>query len=176
MQNVFLTSMMIGGLAEMTTKAGGLTWLVGNIRKMIRGPKTAEAGIMAMCAAVNMAIANNTVSLIVAGPVCREICAEYKIDPRRSAALMDSTVCAMQGALPYGAQILMVTGWAGMNPEASAGSSAFGVMSRLWYQQLLAVFALASIYIPFANGTIRRNPWNFDKWKSEDELAGKVIS
>ena len=167
MMPVFLTSIFIGGLASLTTKAGGLQWLVNRVRHMIRGPKSAEIGISAMISLADMAIANNTVAIIVTGPVAREIAEEFQVDPRRSAALLDVWSCVFQGAIPYGAQLLMVVGLAG------GTVSAFEIMPFLWYQWLLAAFALLSIWIPFANGTMRKNPWNFKHWKSEEELAGK---
>ena len=167
MMNVFLTSIFIGGLASLTTKAGGLQWLVGKIRGMIRSAKSAEVGISVIISLADIAIANNTVAIIVTGPVAREISQEYKVDPRRSAALLDTWSCVLQGAIPYGAQILLAVGLAG------GAVSALEIIPLLWYQWLLGAFAVISIWVPFANAPMRKNPWDFEKWASQDELAGK---
>ena len=102
MMEVFLTSIFIGGLAELVKANGGIQWLLNHIQKFIKGPKSAEIGIAAMVCLTDAAIANNTVSIIVDGPIARGICEEYKVDPRRSASLLDMFSCVMQGAIPYG--------------------------------------------------------------------------
>lgn len=164
MMEVFLTSIFIGGLAKMVEHEGGVDWLIGKVRSFIKGEKSAEVGIAAMVSLTDMAIANNTVSIIAIGPIVRSICEEYKVDPRRSASLLDIFACVMQGAIPYGAQILMVGG-------LTAGAvSAFEVIGCLWYQALLAVTAIVSIFVPFANGVIKKDPWNFEHWMPESKV------
>ena len=159
MMEVFLTSIFIGGLAEMVKEEGGIQWLLNKIQKIIKGPKSAEVGIALMVVATDMAIANNTVSIIVDGPIARGIAEEYKVDPRRTASLLDMFACISQGAIPYGAQILMVGSLTG------GAVSALQVIPLLWYQGLLAVFAIISIFVPFADWPIKKNPWNFEKWE-----------
>ena len=168
MMEVFLTSIFIGGLAELVKANGGIQWLLNHIQKFIKGPKSAEIGIAAMVCLTDAAIANNTVSIIVDGPIARGICEEYKVDPRRSASLLDMFSCVMQGAIPYGAQILMV----GSLTAGAAG--AFDVISCLWYQGLLAVFGIISIFVPFADGVLKKNPWNFEHWCPESELKEHI--
>ncbi len=163
MMDVFLTSIFIGGLSAMVTKEGGLQWLLDKTQKIIRGPKSAEIGISAMMIATDIAVANNTVAIIIEGPIARKICEKYKIDPRRSASLLDIFSCIAQGAIPYGAQLLMVG-------SLAAGSvTVFQIIPLLWYQGLLAVFAVLSIFIPYANWPIKKNPWNFETWKPMKE-------
>jgi len=170
MMEVFLTSIFIGGLAKMVEKEGGIDWLLAKIQGFIKGPKTAEVGIAAMVSLTDMAIANNTVSIIVDGPIARGICENYKVDPRRSASLMDIFACVMQGAIPYGAQLLMV------GSLTAGGVTALQVIPCLWYQGLLAVIAIISIFVPFANGVIRKDPWNFEHWMPESEAQKKTAS
>lgn len=160
MTDIFLVSMITGGLAHMVTKEGGLDFLLNKIKSKIRSRKSAELGIAAMVTLTDAAIANNTVSIIIDGPVAKEIAEEYKVDPRRSASLLDSFACIAQGMIPYGAQMLMVAGFTG------GAVSAIDVMPLLWYQQLLAVSAILSIYIPFADGLIKKNPWDWSKGKA----------
>ncbi|MBQ9972596.1 MAG: Na+/H+ antiporter NhaC family protein [Firmicutes bacterium] len=166
MMEVFLTSIFIGGLAKMVEHEGGVDWLINKVRSFIKGQKSAEVGIAAMTAVADMAIANNTVSIIAIGPIVKSICEEYKVDPRRSASLLDIFACVMQGAIPYGAQILLVGGL------TSGIVGTFQIIGCLWYQALLAVIALVSIFVPFANGAIKKDPWNFEHWMPESKVKG----
>lgn len=157
MTDIFFLSMLIGGLALMVTKAGGIQFLLDKIRKMIKGRKSAEIGIAALVSLTDVAVANNTVAIIVDGPIAKEICEEYKVDPRRSAALLDTFSCVWQGLIPYGAQLLILTGF------AKGMVSPVQIIPLLWYQQLLAISALISIFVPFSNGIIKKKPWNREK-------------
>ncbi|MBQ7175384.1 MAG: Na+/H+ antiporter NhaC family protein [Lachnospiraceae bacterium] len=165
MTEVFILSLFVGGLAKMVEKEGGINWLLDKVHNSIKGPKSAEVGIAAMVCVTDMAIANNTASIILDGPIARGISEQYKVDPRRTASLLDLFSCVMQGAIPYGAQILMV------GSLTAGAASAFTVIPRLWYQMLLAVFAIVSIFVPFADGVLRKDPWNFEKWcpKSQED-------
>lgn len=160
--NIFLLSMLTGGLAYMVTKAGGLQFLLEKIEGLIKGPKSAEGGIAALVAITDAAVANNTVAIIINGPIAKRISTKYKVDPRRSAAILDVFACVMQGAIPYGAQMLLI------GTLAMGTISPLQVIPLLWYQMLVMVAAIVSIYIPYANGVIKKNPW---KWENEEEKA-----
>jgi Na+/H+ antiporter NhaC len=107
MTDIFLLSLLTGGLAEMVTKAGGIQFLLNGIQKMIKGRKSAEIGIATLVSLIDAAVANNTVAIIINGPIAKEICEKYKVDPRRSASLLDTFSCVFQGLIPYGAQMLI---------------------------------------------------------------------
>jgi hypothetical protein len=92
-----LVSMLTGGLAHMVTKEGGLEFLIQKIKSKITGRKSAELGITAIVTVTDMAIANNTVSIIIDGPIAKENAEEYHVDPRRSASLLDTFACVTQG-------------------------------------------------------------------------------
>ena len=83
---------------------------------------------------------------------------KYKVDPRRSASLMDIFSAVMQGFIPYGAQVLMAVSYAG------GKINVFSIMPYLWYQFALLFFAILSIFIPYANSYINNYPWDFEKW------------
>lgn len=173
MIDVFLTSLFIGGLAEMVKKAGGLQFLIDRIQSMITGKKSAEIGIAALVSVTDLAVANNTVAIIIDGPIAREISDKYKVDPRRSASILDIFSCVFQGAIPYGAQMLL------MGTLAEGAVFALDIMPLLWYQMLLAVFAVISIFVPFADGVIKKNPWDWEKWMDQERanrLSGDVRS
>lgn len=162
MTDIFLVSMITGGLAHMVTKEGGLQFLLNKIQRMIKGKKSAEVGISALVAMTDAAIANNTVSIIINGPIAKEISEKYKVDPRRSASLLDIFACVMQGMIPYGAQMLMVGSF------TKGLVSPLDVMPLLWYQQLLVISVIVSMYIPFADRIIKRNPWDWSKGKANN--------
>ncbi len=102
-----------------------------------------------------MATANNTVAIIIDGPIAKEISTKYEVDPRRSASLLDSFSCVMQGMIPYGAQLLIAASF------TNGAVSPFQIIPLLWYQQLLAVITIISIFVPFADGVIRKKSLGF---------------
>ena len=164
MFEIFLLSMLTGGLSYMVSKNGGIDWLVQKIRSFARGQKSAEVSIALLTALTDAATANNTVAIIIDGPVAKEISNDFKIDPRRSAALLDTFSCVMQGVIPYGAQILIA---AGLTKELGAGAvSPMEIIPFLWYQGILAIFAIASIFIRYADPS---GDWDFDKDELKEE-------
>ncbi|SHH40827.1 Na+/H+ antiporter NhaC [Anaerosphaera aminiphila DSM 21120] len=167
MFEIFLLSLLTGGLAALVTHGGGLDWLLNKIKGFIKGSKSAEIGIALITMLTDAATANNTVAIIIDGPIVRNICEEYKVDPRRSASLLDTFGAVMQGFIPYGAQLLMAVQF------TNGQVSPFDVMPLLWYQFALAFFAILSIFIPFANGYINKHPWDFEKWQLKSESSAK---
>ena len=166
MLEIFLLSLFTGGLAHMVTKNGGLQWVLEKIQGMVHSKRSAEVGISAISAIADLAVANNTIAIIISGQIAKGICEEYEVDPRRSASLLDIWSCIFQGFIPYGAQILLACS---LTAGVSSGAiSPLDLFPLLWYQQLLAVFAIISIFVPFADGVIRKRPWNFKTWKAED--------
>lgn len=164
MFEIFLLSMLTGGLSYMVSKNGGIEWLVQKIRSFARGQKSAEVSIALLTALTDAATANNTVAIIIDGPVAKEISNDFKIDPRRSAALLDTFSCVMQGIIPYGAQILIA---AGLTKELGASAvSPMEIIPFLWYQGILAIFAIASIFIRYADPS---GDWDFEKDELKEE-------
>ena len=156
MTEIFLLSLLTGGLAYMVTKNGGLEWILQKIQKIIKGKKSAEVGIAALATAADLAVANNTIAIIVTGPIAKGICNKYHVDPRRSASLLDIWTCVFQGFIPYGAQVLLAA-------SLTAGAlSPLDLLPFFWYQQLLAIFTLISMFIPYADGVIKKRPWNWE--------------
>ena len=162
MNEIFLLSMFTGGLAHMVTQHGGLQWILEKIQSVVKSEKSAQIGISAIAAAADMAVANNTVAIIITGPIDKELSKKYKVDPRKSASLLDIWTCIFQGFIPYGAQILLAG-------SLTAGAvSPLALFPFLWYQQLLAVFTLISMFIPYADGLIKKKPWNWELDKAEE--------
>lgn len=167
MKEIFMLVFFVGGMANMMTKSGGILFILNAIRKTIKNKKSAEIGIGMLALVTDLATANNTIAIMVTGPVAKEICEEYKVDPRRSAALLDVFSCVGQGIIPYGAQMLVLIGF------ANGATSAFEVIPLLWYQQLLAVIGILSIFFPFADRVINKNPWVWDK---EDQAQSEKVN
>ena len=143
MIEVFLLSMFIGGTAEMAKHYGGLNWLIEKMSGMIKGKKSAQVGMSALALLTDMATANNTIAIIVDGPMAKEISAEYGVDPRKTASILDIFTCIMQGLIPYGAQFLLVA-------SLSEGRVSPGdVIPSNWYLFLLAGFAILSYFVPW---------------------------
>lgn len=161
MTGIVVLAIFIGGLSQMMTDQGGLEFLINKIKGFMKGRKSTEVGIAVMVSAADAAVANNTAALIITADVCREMSHENKVDPRRTASLMDIFCCVMQGFLPYGNQILLIGGLA-MGTVAP-----LEIISYMWYNVLLGFFAILSIFVPFADGLIRKKPWNWETMKAE---------
>lgn len=157
MFEIFLLSLLTGGLSYMVSSNGGIEWLVQKIRSFAKDVKSAEISIALLTLVTDAATANNTVAIIIDGPVAKEISRDFKVDPRRSASFLDTFSCVMQGIIPYGAQILIA---AGLTKELGAlAVSPVQIIPFLWYQALLAVFAILSIFIRFADP---KDTWDFE--------------
>lgn len=160
MFEIFLLSLLTGGLSYMVSSNGGIEWLVEKIRSFAKDVKSAEISIALLTLLTDAATANNTVAIIIDGPVAKEISRDFKVDPRRSASFLDTFSCVMQGIIPYGAQILIA---AGLTKElGTLAVSPVQIIPFLWYQALLAVFAILSIFIRFADPK--------DKWDFENDV------
>ena len=143
MARLFLLSMFCGGIAEMAKHYGGLEWLIEKLSKPIKGKKSAQIGLSVLAALTDMATANNTVAIIVDGPMAKEISEKYDVDPRKTASILDIFTCIMQGLIPYGAQFLLVA-------SLSEGRvSPMEVIPNNWYLYPLAVFAILSYFVPW---------------------------
>ena len=141
MFEIFLLSMITGGLAKMVEHEGGLNWILEKVQKIIKGPQSAEVGIAVMTSLTNMATANNTVAILIDGAIAKDISQKYGVDPKRTASLLDIFACTFQGLLPYGAQILFACAL------IEDLNSPFQVISQCWYQYILMIFAIASIFL-----------------------------
>lgn len=157
MTEIFLLSLLTGGLAVMVREAGGIDWLIEKIQKIIVGKKSAILGIGLLVGLVDVAVANNTVAIIINGPIAKKISNQYKVDPRKTATILDIFSCIAQGAIPYGAQMLILLGF------TQGAVSFLDVFPLLWYQGLLLVLSIVSFFIPFADYYINKHPWNWDK-------------
>ena len=134
---LIIVTLLAGGMLEMIRFNGGIDWLIQKLTQHIRSTRAAELSIAALVAFANVCTANNTIALIMAGPIARDISERFRIDPRRSASLLDIFSCFVQGIIPYGAQLLMAAGLSGVSP--------IEIMQYLYYPYLLGAGALLAI-------------------------------
>lgn len=150
MTDIFLLSMLTGGLAAMVDKAGGINYLLHQIKKRIKNKKSAQAGIGVLVGFTNLAIANNTVSIVITGPIAKEINDEYELSPKKTAAILDIFSCIIQGILPYGAQVLLILSF------ANGKLDFFDLIGNAWYHLFLLCFTLLAIYGSFWDKLVKR--------------------
>ena len=171
MSEIFFLALFCGGLSEMIAHNGGITWLIEKLRGMMKGNKSAQVGVAALVSLADCATANNTVAIIVSGNVARDISREYKVDPRRTASLLDVFSCVFQGIIPYGAQLLTAATLTTLNYEIVMSPGE--IVPYMWYCWILAAFGLLSIFVPYADGTCRKDPWNWEYDVAESGVAEK---
>nr|PZN04148.1 MAG: sodium:proton antiporter [Bacillota bacterium] len=137
MQEIFILSMLIGGLASLIAENGGLDYLLNVISRHIKSRKGAELGISALVSVADICTANNTVAIVITGPMAKKLVDEHGVDPRRSASLLDIFSCVWQCVIPYGAQLLLAGSIAKLSPVE--------IMPHLYYPYLLCICALLAI-------------------------------
>lgn len=116
MQNIAIIAILIGGLIALIQHYGGIDYLLHFITSRIRSKKGAELGIATLVSATDLSTANNTISIIITGPLAKDIADEYGVDRRKSASLLDIFAAAFQGLIPYGGQMLAAAGLAAISP------------------------------------------------------------
>lgn len=136
-----LICIVIGGIVGLIRYNGGIDFILNHISRKIRSARGGEFGIASLTALVNAALANNTITILIVGPLAKTIADKNGIDPRRSASILDTISCFVQGFLPYGAQMLAAM--------AIAGSriSPFDIMKELYYPYLLGICTIVFILI-----------------------------
>ena len=138
MGELIIVSLLAGGVLEMIRYNGGIDYIVGGLTRRISGRRGAELAIAGLVSLVNLCTANNTIAIITTGPIAKDISTRFGIAPQRSASLLDTFSCLIQGIIPYGAQMLMASGLAGI--------SAISIIGYLYYPFALGLIALASIF------------------------------
>ena len=142
MGETLIVALLAGGLFKSVQANGGILWLTEKIAKVIRGPRTCELGVFFLVAAVNCFTANNTVAIVIAGPIAKECADKFGANPVRVASVLDTASCVVQGLIPYGAQILIAIGVArGLGCMVESLS----LLKCLYYQPLLALAVFASM-------------------------------
>ena len=144
MSETLIVAILAGGLFRTIQANGGIRWITERIALLVRGPRTCEFGMFLLVSAVNLFTANNTVAIVIAGPIARECSNRFGAHPVRMASVLDTASCIVQGLIPYGAQILIAIGVA---KTAQVPFDSFALLKCIYYQPLLALMVFVSMAV-----------------------------
>lgn len=138
MYDITIISVVVACIVSMVKHSGGIAFLLSLIKSRIKGEKGGELGIAVLALFVDMATANNTIAIVIAGPIAKEIAQEYKISPKRSSSLLDIFASVGQGLIPYGAQLLSAATLTGLTP--------YEILPFMYYPVFMMLSALGFIF------------------------------
>lgn len=141
MEDLAMLSIVIGGTLALIKHNGGIDFLLNSIKSRIKTKKGAEFGIAALVSVVDLCTANNTIAIVMAGPLAKDIAEEFNIAPKRTASLLDIFSSCWQGMIPYGAQILSAAGLAAVSPME--------LLPFIFYPMLMGLCGLLAIVFEF---------------------------
>ncbi len=139
MFETIIVTLLVASIGALMKENGGFEAILRFIRRTAKGKKGGMFGIAGLTALLDIATANNTVTIVLAGPIAKEISEEYDIDPKKTASILDTVSCVFQGIIPYGAQLLVAAGLAGI--------SSVSMMPYLYYPYLLGICVIGSILL-----------------------------
>jgi len=137
MSELIIISLLAGGVLELIRYNGGIEYIIKAITSKVNSKRGAELSIAALVGFANLCTANNTIAIITAGPIAKRVATKFDIDPRKSASILDTFSCFIQGIIPYGAQLLMAAGLAKISP--------IEIIPHLYYPFLLGIATILSI-------------------------------
>lgn len=140
MYDITVISILVAAISALVKENGGFAFILEKIHNHVHTYKGAEFGVAALISLVDAATANNTVAIVIAGPIAKEISEDYDIEPSRSASLLDMFASVFQGIIPYGAQLLTAAALSSLTP--------FAIIPYLFYPYLMAVCGIVSILLP----------------------------
>ncbi|MFE8697770.1 Na+/H+ antiporter NhaC family protein [Cytobacillus sp. FJAT-53684] len=141
MYEISFLAILIAGMVELIRHNGGIDFLLHIVTRNIKSKKGAEFGIAGLVGLTDLSTANNTISILIAGPLAKNIADQYGIDPRKSASLLDIFSCCVQGLIPYGAQILVAAGVASISPMS--------ILPFSYYPFLIGICGVIAILIGY---------------------------
>ena len=141
MGELIIITLLAGGMLELIRLGGGIDYVITRLTNRVRGKRGAELSIAALVSIANCCTANNTIAIITVGPIARDIAVRFGVDPRKSASILDTFSCFVQGLIPYGAQLLIAAGLTALSP--------LEIMRYLYYPVMMGFFALLSILLRY---------------------------
>ena len=141
MGDLIIVTMLAGGMLELIRVNGGLEFIVNGMTRRINGKRGAEMSIAGLVSLANLCTANNTIAIITSGGIAKDITERFGLDPRKTASILDTFSCLVQGLIPYGAQLLMAAGL--------SGASSISIIGYLYYPFIMGLFALLAILLRF---------------------------
>ena len=141
MGELIIVTMLAGGMLEIIKENGGINYIIDKLTHRIHTKRSAELSIATLVSFTNICTANNTVAIITVGGIAKQISERFGVDSRRSASILDTMSCCIQGIIPYGAQILIASGLSMVNP--------ISIIPYLWYPLCLGAFTLIAIMLRY---------------------------
>ena len=141
MGELIIITMMAGGLLEIVRVNGGIDYIIERVTRHVHGKRGAELCAASLVSLVDLCTANNTVAILTVGDISKRIGDRYGVDSRKMASILDTCSCAVQGLLPYGAQVLMAAGLASINPVE--------IVPYLYYPMVIGVATVVSILLRY---------------------------
>lgn len=139
MSDLIIVTLLAGGMLEVIKVNGGLDFITRGLTRRIKGKRGAELSIAGLVSLSNLCTANNTIAIITTGAIARDITTRFDLDPRKTASILDTFSCLIQGLIPYGAQLLMAAGLAGI--------STISIINHLYYPFMMGILALGAILL-----------------------------
>lgn len=141
MGELIITTMLAGGMLEIIRYNGGIEFIISRLTRRVKSKRGAELCIAALVSIANLCTANNTIAIITTGPIAKEIGLRFHLDRRKTASILDTFSCLIQGIIPYGAQLLIAAGLTGISP--------ISIIGNLYYPFMMGICALLAILIRY---------------------------
>lgn len=141
MGELIVITLLAGGMLETIRYNGGIDFIISRLTRHVTGKRGAELSIAALVSVANLCTANNTIAIITTGPIAKDIAKRFHLDRRKTASILDTFSCLIQGIIPYGAQMLIASGLAGISPLSIIGS--------LYYPFCMGTCAIFAILIRY---------------------------
>ncbi|MEA4922933.1 MAG: Na+/H+ antiporter NhaC family protein [Eubacteriaceae bacterium] len=139
-----MVAILVSAMGALIREYGGFDAMLHVIKRIFKGEKNGQLGVGVLVSAMDIATANNTVAIVMANPIAKEMSATYNITPSKTASLLDTFSCIAQGIIPYGAQMLVAISAAA---EMGCEVSAFQIIPKLFYPFMLLISSLIFIYV-----------------------------
>ncbi len=141
MGELIIITLLAGGMLETIRYNGGIDFIIARLTRHVTGKRGAELSIAALVSVANLCTANNTIAIITTGPIAKDIAKRFHLDRRKTASILDTFSCLIQGIIPYGAQMLIAAGLAGISP--------LGIIGNLYYPFCMGACAILAILIRY---------------------------
>ena len=141
MGELIIITLLAGGMLETIRYNGGIDFIIERLTRHVKGKRGAELSIAALVSVANLCTANNTIAIITTGPIARGIAERYGLDGRKVASVLDTFSCFVQGLIPYGAQLLLAAGLAGVSP--------LSIIGHLYYPFCMGACTLLAILLRY---------------------------
>ena len=151
MGELIIVTMLAGGMLEIIRHNGGIDFIINLMTRHIKGKRGAELSIAALVSLANLCTANNTIAIITTGSMAKDISSRYGLDPRKSASILDTFSCVVQGLLPYGAVVqgLLPYGAQLLMASGLAAVSTMDIIPYLYYPVALGIISIFAILIRY---------------------------